>query len=180
MTTTLPPPISHQGKVSTLVIETIKSQVLSLLEANRVTEPPIVAANLAKLLDFKVVRMVFGPKHARCVAGFIDVPKREIVVNAEDSPVQQNFTVAHELGHYVLEHYRDKNFEENYSVLLRNVCANGHSPMEIEANVFADHLLVPTMFLREYLDRYPYATDQELSRIFAVPAEVIRNRRIYV
>ena len=145
-----------------------------------ITDPPVVAHRLARLFDFDIVGMTFGLKHARYVAGFIDIDRKEIVINAKDDPVQQNFTIAHGLGHYVLEHHKDPSFETKYSVILRDACFVGQTPVELEVNLFADNLLVPSMFLQKYLNKYPYATDQELSTIFGVPPEVIRRRRLYV
>ena len=157
----------------------IKQAALNVLEANRIDEPPVTAARLAEAYGFTVIGMIFSPEHAKRIAGFIDVPSGEIVVNAEDAPVIQNYTIAHELGHYLLKHHEAEDFEKNYSVLLREAGGPSQEPMEIEANLFADNLLVPSMFLREYLDRYPRATNQELSNIFGVSPEVIRYRRPY-
>ena len=103
-----------------------------------------------------------------------------LIINAKDATVQQNFTIAHGLGHYALEHHKDPRFEKNYSVILRDACFVGQTPVELEVNLFADNLLVPSMFLQKYLNKYPYATDQELSNIFGVPSEVIYRRRLYV
>jgi len=158
----------------------IKSRALSVLELYRIWQPPVVAARLANAYGFEVNSAIFGPENAKCVAGYIDVPNRKIVVNAEDTSVRQNYTIAHELGHYLLKHHEDADFAQNYSVMMRDTCAVEPTPMELEANMFADNLLVPAAFLREYLDNYPRATDQELSRIFGVHPEVIRYRRRFV
>ena len=157
-----------------------KSLALTVLEMNRIWQPPVVASRLANACGFEVISAVFGPEHAKCVAGFIDVANRKIFVNDADASFQQNFTIAHELGHFLLNHHETEGFVENYSVLMRDTCAGELTPMELEANVFADNLLVPAKFLREYLDKYPRATYEELSRIFGVSPEVIRYRRPYV
>ena len=159
----------------------IKQAALNVLEANRIASPPVIAANLAVFYGFKVNTAALGPKYAKSVAGFIDIPAGEIWVNADDNPALQNYTVAHELGHYLLKHYETEDFEKNYSVLLREPGgASSQEPMEIEANLFADNLLVPAVFLQKYLDKYSHATDQELSNIFGVSPAVIRYRRPYI
>jgi Zn-dependent peptidase ImmA (M78 family) len=99
------------------------------------------------------------------------------VVNAEDSPARQNFTVAHELGHYLLEHELSG---AEYTCLFRNPANQKNTPIEKEANCFAANLLVPTYILREYLDKYPFATNEQLSKIFGVSSEVLRFRRQYL
>jgi len=129
----------------------VKSRALSVLETHRIWQPPVVASRLANAYGFEVISAVFGPENARCVAGYIDVPNKKIVVNAEDTPFRQNFTIAHELGHFLLAHHEDADFVQNYSVMMRNTCAVEPTPMELEANVFADNLLVPAMFYESVL-----------------------------
>jgi len=154
----------------------IKSKALSVLETHRIWQPPVDAFKLARANGFSVVAAIFR-EDVECVAGFIDIASKKIVVNANDSLEQQNFTIAHELGHYLLDHHLDAEFVRNYSVLMRNACVVAKNWMELEADIFADNLLVPAMFLREYVSKYPLATDYELARIFGVDPEVIRYRR---
>jgi Zn-dependent peptidase ImmA (M78 family) len=172
-------PIVDAATIGASRIEAIKSLALSTLEINRIGVPPVNAIILAKKYGFHPFGMVFDPKYAKCVAGFIDIENSKIIVNAEDTPACQNFTIAHELGHYLLRHHEAADFDSTYSVLLRATDIQ-LTPMEVEANIFADNLLVPAMFLREYLIKYPYATDQELANIFGVPSEVIQYRKPFV
>jgi Zn-dependent peptidase ImmA (M78 family) len=143
---------------------------------HRIWEPPVDTVSLAQQNGFKVMEATFE-KDYEGVAGFIDVPKKLIYVNAKDTSDQQNYTVAHELGHYLLNHHEQANFEDEYSVLLREPFSEEFTTIEKEANLFADNLLVPARFLSKWLADYPYATNEELARIFGVPANVIRYRR---
>ncbi|MCL2346858.1 MAG: ImmA/IrrE family metallo-endopeptidase [Planctomycetaceae bacterium] len=147
----------------------------NVLKENMISKPPVIASHIANSYGLQVFRMQFNPEYSD-VSGFIDANQKAIAVNADDAPVRQNFTIAHELGHYLRNHH----LEEGYSVLLRDKSHMVNTPMEVEANWFAGNLLVPEMFLREYLDTYPYATDRQLSNIFGVSAEVIRIRRQYL
>ena len=153
----------------------VKRLAWRVLEENFVTKPPINAAELAEACGLAVFESRFKPAYSH-VAGFIDFDNTKILINADDSVPRKNFTVAHELGHYLLGH----NEENGYTVLLRNPDAMAKTPIEQEANCFAANLLVPERFLREWLDNYPSATDQQLSGIFGVSAEVIRYRRLYL
>ena len=146
-----------------------------VLEENFVVKPPVIAARLAKTYSLEVIEGIFKPDYAH-IAGFIDFDKKTIVVNAEDSHARKNFTTAHELGHYLLGH----NFENGYTVLLRNTDEMLKTPIEQEANCFAANLLVPEPFLREYLDDYPHLTDQDLGKVFGVSGDVIRFRKLYL
>jgi Zn-dependent peptidase ImmA (M78 family) len=118
---------------------------------------------------------VFKPDYNH-IAGFIDFDAHKIYVNVDDSLQRQNFTIAHELGQYLLGHRR----ESGYTVLLRNPNEMVKTPIEQEANCFAANLLVPEAFLRQYLDDFLGITNQQLSKAFGVSADVIRYRRLYI
>ena len=147
----------------------------TVLEENFIIRPPVIAERLAKTYGLEVVYGDFKPQHSH-VAGFIDFARNTIAVNALDSAPRQNFTVAHELGHYLLKH----SVEDGYTVLLRNTDDIIRTPIEQEANCFAANVLVPGQFLLEYLDNYPHVTDQQLAGVFGVSASVIRFRKLYL
>ncbi|MDR0521678.1 MAG: ImmA/IrrE family metallo-endopeptidase [Planctomycetaceae bacterium] len=154
-----------------------KMLAFNVLEANMIIEPPVVAQTIAKTYGLRVDYSLFNEEYRDEVAGFLDIDEKMIVVNAEDSRQRQNFTVAHELGHFLLEH---DVLSPEYTYLFRHPEKQKNVPMEQEANIFAANLLVPTSFLREYLERYSFATDEQLSRIFGVSATVIKYRRLYI
>ena len=145
-----------------------------MLQTKMIVEPPVIAAELAEGEGLEVSCMTFKPEYTH-IAGFIDTEKMAIVVNAADNMARQNFTIAHELGHYLMKHHE----QDGYEVLLRNPSAMKNTPMEQEANCFAANLLVTIMFLREYIDRYSMITDQQLADIFGVSKDVIRFRKLY-
>jgi Zn-dependent peptidase ImmA (M78 family) len=68
---------------------------------------------------------------------------------------QQRFTIAHELGHFLLHEGYTVHLDENLGALrinLRNSeSARGEDADEKEANLFAAELLMPAAFLREDL-----------------------------
>jgi len=107
------------------------------------------------------------------IAGFIDLEKSKIVVNQEDSPNRQRFTIAHELGHYLLHQNYIKNGKK-YNVLLRKPVKNqNNSPEEQEANCFAATLLVP----KKILNKYPQLPNSISAKLFAVSEDVINYRK---
>ena len=141
-----------------------------------------MAQRLAKSYGFEVISAKFSHEHAALIAGFIDVERQKIFVNHKDTPAQQNFTIAHELGHYLLRHHERESYKDSYSVMLRNMQLEEHPMteevrMELEANWFASNLLVPTSFLRERVQQYPHATDELLADMFGVEPDVIRKRK---
>ena len=153
--------------------EAIKSKALGILSEHGIEKPPVVAVGLARKQGFEVLCAMLDPV---CVAGYIDVENMRIMVNSEDSPAQQNFTIAHELGHYALKHHERADYKENYYALLRNNCDDEETPMEQEANWFAENLLVPTAFLRDRLKKYPFLTNLQLANMFGVPVFIIQER----
>lgn len=75
-----------------------------------------------------------------------------IGVNSADGTRRQRFTVAHELGHYFL-HDRTEPFLDGptgkFKVMSRDdVSREGTDPREIEANLFAAELLMPSDRIR--------------------------------
>ena len=152
---------------------TIMNLALDVLQKHNITKPPVAADELARKLGFSVLCAELNPGY---VAGYIDIDNNEIVVNSDDVPVQQNFTIAHELGHYLLKHFEKDDYKENYSVLLRDARIDEDSSMEQEASWFAESLLVPVDFLFERIAKYPFVTDQSLARMFGVPVTVICDK----
>lgn len=89
-----------------------------------------------------------------------------ISVNKEHHSNRQRFTVAHELGHYILNHgnkidtlYQDMNDSD-----------------EIEANKFADELLMPSGVLRHLILEHGIANVTTLAQKFWVPDQTMLFR----
>lgn len=65
-----------------------------------------------------------------------------IAISADDPPMRQRFTAAHELGHILLGH------TDKYGVVYRDPSPRD-DPKEQAANVFAARLLAPAIVLRD-------------------------------
>lgn len=94
-----------------------------------------------------------------------------IAIQARQSAGAKTFALAHEFGHYVLNH----NENDNYFIDDRPF--DGSKPMqdEGEANFFAASLLMPKEeFTR--LDQ-PFLTDSQLAERFGVNPTAVRVRR---
>ncbi|MCX8018455.1 MAG: ImmA/IrrE family metallo-endopeptidase [Rhodocyclaceae bacterium] len=92
-----------------------------------------------------------------------DVPR--IVVNGNEAWVRQRFTVAHELGHWVLGHLRQgqRLFRDRPEAF--STAASG---VEREANAFAAALLMPADALRYAMQQGIADSLQSLARLFDV------------
>lgn len=108
--------------------------------------PPIPVHRIAEENGVDVVFADFG-KHTDTVAGFCDFKNAKLYVNRKDRADRQSFTIAHELGHWIL--HRDLFLSEPdlYPILPRFADPNRADPLEKEANHFAANLLVPEHLL---------------------------------
>jgi Zn-dependent peptidase ImmA (M78 family) len=149
-----------------------------VLEEQCLFDPPVIAERIARNYGLQVRYYKMKPVYAK-VAGFIDPKEKTIAVNGEDPAHRQNFTIAHELGHYLLEHTLH---QPEYEVLYRKqhpLAVTGNKPDEQEANCFAANLLVPSDMLLDYM-RFPFVFDWQLAGIFGVSADVIKYRKKYL
>jgi Zn-dependent peptidase ImmA (M78 family) len=92
-----------------------------------------------------------------------------LVVNENDPETRRRFTIAHELGHLVLEH-EGRRFAEP---------SNENPPQERAANRFAGALLMREDWLRAAWDDYrdnPDHRPEIIAEIFDVSAEALRVR----
>ena len=101
-----------------------------------------------------------------------------IYVRAIDPPVRQRFTMAHELGHYLLHIRGDRNQDELSLIERGDVEAlyrrtDQVNERERAANLFAAALLMPTTILRMLGDAYKPRT---LAQFLAVSEEALKIR----
>lgn len=153
--------------------ERAKAEANQVLLNNFLQNPPVIAEVLARNYGLFVKNYNFKPEYMD-VSGFIDPQTKTIIVNAEDSPQRKNFTIAHELGHYLLGHVNNPDYDVLYR---RPIAEQTNKPLEQEANCFAANLLVPEQMLRCCLEQYPFASNLQIANIFGVSADVIGYRR---
>lgn len=137
--------------------------------------PPIPVVELAERSGVNVVFTDMG-KFAEEVAGLLDFTAKRMYVNKADRPQRQRFTVAHELGHWVL--HREA-FEKNpaaYPVLPRFQMVEKSNAFEQEANAFASELLVP----KHLLDPVRTAPVSMLADVFDVSKTMMEFRLQHV
>lgn len=154
----------------------VEDEVTTLLAVHGVYDAPVP---LDAMIRSQSLQVQFGhfPESQSDVAGFIRLSERKIYINAADAPRRQTFTIAHELGHWMLHRALLDAHPEMYRVLKRDKPAASHSALEQEANGFAGRLLVPRRLLDHYWRRATVRPDVfTLARIFSVSEDVIRFR----
>lgn len=112
--------------------------------------------------------------------------KYTIGYDKHNSSVRQRFTIAHELGHYVLRHNKNgvnidtltKKYQSLQTVFFRNSdSSTGEFIQEREANSFAAALLMPQDLLIDKLESCKYNFDIEtLSTEFGVSSQAMAYR----
>jgi len=132
--------------------------------------PPIPVAEIAEQCGVDVVFAEFG-SGAATVAGFCDFEEKQIVVNDQENFGRKMFTIAHELGHWILHKRFFEAHPEKYAVLPR-FQKPARNPFEQEANAFAAELLAPTQLLIPVKS----AGVAKLANVFGVSREMMEYR----
>lgn len=133
--------------------------------------PPIPVHEIAESNGVDVVFANFGGASDK-VAGFCDFAGAKLYVNARDPLSRQTFTIAHELGHWMLHRDLFRQDPEKYQVLPRFQAVEKSSPFEQEANAFAAALLVPARLLKPVRS----ASVAQLARVFGVSRQMMEFR----
>lgn len=124
-------------------------------EARKLVEmfssPSIPVVEVAERNGVNVVFSDMG-KFAEAVAGLLDFNAKRIYVNKADPPSRQRFTIAHELGHWILHKEAFRFDPDAYPVLPRFQHVEESNAFEQEANAFASELLVPEHLLKQVRD----------------------------
>lgn len=131
----------------------IRSKVEKLLAQCGVRDAPVPVENIAEALAIVVQREPTDDD----LSGFLYKARRGnkavIGVNANHHPNRQNFTIAHELGHFLLHDVDDVHVDRGFNVRLRSeTSSQGTDVEEKEANLFAAELLMPARLLEDDLD----------------------------
>lgn len=104
------------------------------------------------------------------VSGYLDLTQNAILVNENESKQRQTFTIAHELGHFLL-HREELGNIPDLLVVYRD--GKSDNALEKEANHFAANLLVPDFLLNQY----SFTPDEILAKVFGVSLDVVQHRR---
>lgn len=135
-----------------------------LMEAGE-TSPPVSVERLAAHLGVVVSRSAF--KDGDVSGMLIRQDGRTPVVGVNDvhSDHRQRFTIAHELGHFLLHPGREIVLDRPVRVNLRDRTSSMATDREeIEANAFAASLLMPAELVRSELQRLTAAVRQDPER----------------
>jgi len=94
------------------------------------------------------------------ISGFLLVETDRVLIglNCEHSTTRKRFTLSHEIGHFVLQHHLGQgtpHVDKQMKVHFRNSeSSTGEKMEEVEANLFAAELLMPSSLLKQSLQKY--------------------------
>ena len=138
------------------------------------TDIEYVAKNLGLNVYITNIKDHFqNTAYPKDISGFLlkDNDEYAIFVNENDSETRQRFTIAHEIGHYILGHLKNEEYKISYRDELTSKGTDMH---EIEANAFAAELLMP-----EELISFAYRRTSDTSELadwFNVSTDAIEIR----
>jgi Zn-dependent peptidase ImmA (M78 family) len=128
----------------------IETLAVDILRECSVNEPPVDVESIAErrglLIDFQPLQSD--------LSGFLfhDEQHAVIGVNSSHPKVRQRFTIAHELGHFLLHQNDPLHVDRAVQAKFRNdLSKQGTDPDEIEANLFAAELLMPRIMVAQDL-----------------------------
>lgn len=137
-----------------------KNFAQSVLEENGLLELPVDIVSLADKKDIHID--VMPPELAkRSIYGAVSVKNDAITIlysTLIDNMGFQNFTIAHELGHYFLEGHFEEVLDVNgLHISDSDFCSK--SPYEVEADHFAAGLLMPEKLCKKLVAQFPDGID---------------------
>lgn len=154
----------------------IQADKLAILERHRLNVP-VRVGELATELGLKVFKAVLPPK----ISGLIKPSENslsgfEIHVNKYDSPERQRFTIAHEIGHFLLHSSLiGAGIVDN--IMYRSSLG---SVYETEANKLAADIILPkesvTLALSEFHGQVDEDNLYELAQLFKVSMPALKIR----
>lgn len=159
----------------------IKKIAAGLLKRANVTDIPIRIKEVAEYLNVNVEPAELGGD----ISGILVVRKKggTIGYNHSEPNVRQRFSIAHELGHYVLHREMMPLFvDRGYAVAFRDQnSSSGDIQQEREANAFAAAILMPEELIRAELDKLDFdlGGDEESLRTLSANFEVSTQAMSY-
>ncbi|TSC79899.1 MAG: hypothetical protein G01um101425_376 [Candidatus Peregrinibacteria bacterium Gr01-1014_25] len=168
-----------------MIYSTIEDMATKVLKDHKITEAPIDPKKVAELIGLSVVEV---PHDNDDLCGLLlKGDKKAIIgVNALHHSNRKRFTIAHEIGHYLL-HKNENTFldhHENFDMVKFRKNSSPKTQEEREANSFAAALLMPAKLLKKNFTSLQgvMSNSQEiiqlLAKKYAVSPDAMRYRLI--
>lgn len=146
----------------------IEQLIRDLLKRHGVTGAPVLVDKIARAEGATIVSKSLESEFS----GFLYRDKDSVIigVNKSQKLERQRFTIGHELGHFLLHEYDQLHTDRSgFQLRLRSPkSSEGTDATEIEANLFAAELLMPTAFLERELavgTRIDAVDDEQIAKL---------------
>ena len=150
----------------------IEQKGSKLLDSLGVRHAPIPIKKIVKQLNIKLNSFNLGDEISGALV--IENGNARIGYNPFESEVRQRFTIAHELGHYILHKgvKKDGLFVDNVKVMFRRQNSTVRElKQEKEANAFAASILMPRALVEKESEKLyrngKFLTDDEIVKSLA-------------
>lgn len=149
-----------------------RSKANKLLKELSISKPPVPLNLLLRHEDLTQFPANFTALGIKNISALIEYESGMILYDTNSSYVRQRFSIAHELGHYVLNH---KNVF-GHVIDFDQQEAKKH-PQEVEADQFAAELLMPFDWVK-YDRQHGIRSVEDLAKRYIVSLEAMRWRLI--
>ena len=156
----------------------IESEADQLLVAAGIHAPPVPVEQVANSLGIKIELANIGED---CSGVLVRHGNRAIIgVNKKHPRNRQRFSIAHEIGHFVL-HEGDTYIDNGYRVQFRDLeSGSGTKGEEMDANAFAAALLMPAEWVKDAFYQQPFdLTEDGVLRMLAQKFQVSTQAMSY-
>jgi len=137
-----------------MILKYIEEKAEGLLKKHKLFKANFDIFKLAELLNIKLIEETLSED----VAGFFVITEKiPIITYHKDNSNRVRFTIAHEIGHFILHSKEQPIFVDKIpKVLFRNsVSSSGSILKEREANSFAAALLMPKELVEKEISKIP-------------------------
>ncbi|MBI4432349.1 MAG: ImmA/IrrE family metallo-endopeptidase [Candidatus Omnitrophica bacterium] len=129
----------------------IREKTEDILRWAKINEPAVPVEKIAEQLNLQIIYEPFEGTLSGCVIR--EDGKARIGVNSNDHENRQRFTIAHEIGHFLLHEGEEVFVDHGFRINRRDVNSSlVQEPEEIEANDFAAELLMPVKFIKRDIE----------------------------
>ena len=166
----------------TTQIRSIEVRASKLANKYSSTKISVDVKQVAKKLNIELRETSFK----RNISGILYIEKGKGVIgyNKNESEVRQRFTIAHEIGHYLLHRLdREIFYEKEFKLYRNSKSSTGEEEMEREANAFAAALLMPKDRLQKEIEKihFDFVSDKDemlekLAKSFKVSNQAMMYR----
>ena len=153
--------------------EEVRDVARQVLKTHRITDPPVPVRTIAEAEGLTIAPMRWGRGHT--LDALLVRNERLLAVNLDKPVRRQTFSIAHELGHYFLNHDEARLYGGSIDIDHPPV-ADPANQLEKEADEFGGELLMPRAFLERYAPKRVEAVDSE--EFSFRPFEILARARL--